>query len=63
MHWEELARVQEAIRVKDIPDTLLQVQIFRGENHPHKLLLLKANPVFTRQRTAGIERRLDVPLL
>ena len=55
MNREEFAWVQEAIRVKDIPDTLLQFQVFRGENHPHELLLLEANPVFTRQRTAGID--------
>ena len=55
MNREEFAWVQEAIGVKDIPDTLLQFQVFRGENHPHELLLLEANPVFTRQRTAGID--------
>jgi len=55
MNREEFAWVQEAIGVKDIPDTLLQFQVFRGENRPHELLLLEANPVFTRQRTAGID--------
>ena len=54
MNREQFARVQEAIRVEDIPDTLLQFQVFRGENHPHELLLLEADAVFTRQRTAGI---------
>lgn len=40
MDWEELARVEKTRRIEDIPDTFLQLKVFRCKDHPHKLLLL-----------------------
>ena len=54
MDWEELARVEKTRGIEDIPDTFLQLKIFRCKDHPHELLLLKADAMFTCKGSSGI---------
>jgi hypothetical protein len=55
MDWEELARVKESLRIKHIADAFLQLQVFRGKDHPHKFLFLQTNAVFASERSTCID--------
>ena len=52
---EDLARIEQELRIKGALDPLLMGQIDLGEHGPHQVALFHPNPVLARQHAANLD--------